>query len=173
VTRQLSQRPGYLREFVDFWSARPETRRIWMSLYTPQIGEDSKEKLTSDDRRRVLDDLGQLRADFPKLEAPQGLLDLYADPPASPSECTFAMTTRSVSADLTTRITPCQFGGTPDCRNCGCIASAALGALSRHKVLGLIPVGTLFTGSLQVGAAARRWWGTPPEEAAGSAPSAP
>src|SRR5260370_42709194 len=48
---------------------------------------------------------------YPKLEAPKGLIDVYANPPASPDECMFARTTTTISADLTTRITPCQFGG--------------------------------------------------------------
>src|SRR5688500_11569008 len=43
VTRQQVQRDGYLEDFVRLWSANPETRQIWMSLYTPQIGEQSAE----------------------------------------------------------------------------------------------------------------------------------
>jgi len=79
-----------------------------------------------------------------------------ANPPNSPDDCVFARTTTSISADLTTKITPCQFGGTPDCQNCGCVASAGLKALGRHTVLGFIPVGTLFTGSVRIGEHMRR-----------------
>jgi hypothetical protein len=93
---------------------------------------------------------------YPKLEAPMGLIDAYAKPPASPEECVFSRTTANISADLTTRITPCQFGGNPDCASCGCIASAGLAALARHRVFGFIPVGALFTNSLRVGDVARR-----------------
>ena len=50
VTRQQVNRPGYLEEFMEFWSAKKETRKIWMSLYTPQIGEVSEERLTAADR---------------------------------------------------------------------------------------------------------------------------
>ncbi len=32
--------------FLEFWSARPEVHRIWMSVYTPQRGEQSAERLT-------------------------------------------------------------------------------------------------------------------------------
>lgn len=39
------------------------------------------------------------------------------------------MTTACVSADFQKPITTCQFGGNPDCANCGCIASAALAAV--------------------------------------------
>ena len=66
---------------------------------------------------------------FPKLQMPAALLDAYLDPPESPDDCIFAQTTDCVSADLQTRITPCQFGGTPDCANCGCMASAGLAAV--------------------------------------------
>jgi MoaA/NifB/PqqE/SkfB family radical SAM enzyme len=156
VTRQLANRPGYLDEFLKFWSSQTETRKIWMSLYTPQIGEDSAERLTPRDRERVVADLMALRLRYPKLEAPKGLLDVYARPPASPDECVFARTTTTISADLKTRITPCQFGGSPDCSQCGCIASAGLSAVARHHLFGVIPVGSLFTGSMKLGERVRR-----------------
>jgi hypothetical protein len=108
------------------------------------------------DRERVVADLMALRLRFPKLALPKGLIDVYANPPASPDECVFSKTTATISADLTTRITPCQFGGNPDCSNCGCIASAGLAALARHRVWGLIPVGPIFDGSLKVGQHFRR-----------------
>src|SRR2546425_2879727 len=156
VTRQQVNRPGYLEEFLRFWTARSETRKIWISLYTPQIDEISDERLTPADRQRVIADLMALRLRYPKLECPEGMIKAYADPPASPDDCVFARTTRSVSADLSTRITPCQFGGVPDCANCGCIASAGLTALARHRLFGFIPVGTIFTGSLKIGEQVRR-----------------
>ena len=156
VTRQQINRPGYLEEFLQFWSVKDEVRKIWMSLYTPQVGEVSAERLTAADRQRVVSDLMALRLKYPKLEAPKGMLDVYANPPQSPDECVFAKTTTTVSADLTTRITPCQFGGTPDCSSCGCIASAGLAAVARHQLWGFIPVGSIFTGSLKVGKQVRR-----------------
>jgi MoaA/NifB/PqqE/SkfB family radical SAM enzyme len=156
VTRQQVTRPGYLEEFLRFWSERPEVRKIWFSLYTPQVGEISAERLTPTDRRQVVQDLMALRLRYRKLEAPKGLIDVYANPPSSPDECVFARTTTSISADLTTRITPCQFGGDPDCNNCGCIASAGLAAVARHQLWGFIPVGKIFTGSLKVGDRVRR-----------------
>ena len=156
VTRQQVNRPGYLEEFLRFWSDRAEVRKIWISLYTPQVGEISAERLTPADRQRVVADLMALRLRFPKLEAPKGMIDVYAQPPSSPDECVFARTTTSISADLTTRITPCQFGGVPDCNNCGCVASAGLAAVARHHLWGFIPVGSIFTGSLKVGEQIRR-----------------
>jgi hypothetical protein len=65
----------------------------------------------------------------------------------------FARTTQTISADLETRITPCQFGGKPDCASCGCIASMGLAAIAAHKLGGLIPVGLLFQASLKIGQA--------------------
>ena len=156
VTRQQAVRPGYVEEFLRVWSARPEVRRIWFSLYTPQVGEVSDERLTPVDRRRVIADLTALRSWFPKLEAPEVLLDAYAHPPNSPDECVFARTTTSVSANLKTPITPCQFGGNPDCSNCGCLASAALAAVGRHQLFGVVPVGSLFADSVRVGETLRR-----------------
>lgn len=156
VTRQQVNRAGYLEEFLAFWSERPEVRKIWMSLYTPQVGEESEERLTPDDRRRVVADLMALRLRYPRLEAPEGMLNVYAHPPESPDECVFARTTTSVSADFTTRIEPCQFGGTPDCANCGCVASAGLAAVERHKLWGFVPVGAIFSGSVAIGDAVRR-----------------
>jgi len=156
VTRQQINRPGYLDEFLRFWSAKPETHRIWISLYTPQLGELSAERLTPADREHVVADLMALRLRHPKLYAPRELIDVYANPPTSPDECVFARTTATISADLATRITPCQFGGTPDCSNCGCIASAGLAAVARHQLFGVIPVGSLFTGSVKLGEQIRR-----------------
>ena len=151
VTRQQTLREGYIEEFVRTWSANPNVRTIWMSLYTPQAGEESAEKLQPEDRARVVDTLRKLRPQFPKLQMPTQLLDAYLDPPESPEDCVFAQTTDCVSADLETRITPCQFGGTPDCANCGCMASAGLAAVGRHRLGGVLPIDTLFAGSLKIG----------------------
>ena len=156
VTRQQINRPGYLEEFIRFWSAQKETSKIWMSLYTPQVDEISAERLSPADRERVIADLLALRLRYPKLFAPKGLLEVYARPPASPDECVFARTTTCLSADLETRITPCQYGGKPDCSNCGCIASAGLAAVARHQLWGFIPVGAIFAGSMKVGEHVRR-----------------
>jgi MoaA/NifB/PqqE/SkfB family radical SAM enzyme len=151
VTRQQINRPGYLEEFLRLWSAKEEVRKIWVSLYTPQIGEISEERLTPADRQRVVADLMALRLRYPKLEAPKGMIDVYANPPSSPAECIFSRTTTTISADFTTKITPCQFGGNPDCSQCGCVASAGLAAVARHHLFGVIPVGSIFEGSLKIG----------------------
>jgi MoaA/NifB/PqqE/SkfB family radical SAM enzyme len=156
VTRQQAQRDGYLEEFVHYWSANPDTHQIWVSLYTPQIGEVSDERLLPADRERVVTTLMHLRSLYPKLSMPRGLISVLAKPPASPSECIFARTTTCVSADFTREISPCQFGGKPDCENCGCIASAGLGAVARHRLPGGLRVGAIFERSLRVGDTVRR-----------------
>jgi sulfatase maturation enzyme AslB (radical SAM superfamily) len=156
VTRQQSRREGYLEEFVRFWSENPDTGQIWISLYTPQIGEDSDERLTPADRERVVAALMHLRKGFPKLTLPAGLIEVYARPPQSPDDCIFAQTTTCVSADFERTISPCQFGGKPDCANCGCIASAGLKAVGRHRLPGGIRVGAIFEQSLAVGRHVRR-----------------
>ena len=151
VTRQQAGRDGYLEAFVQTWSDNPNVRSVWMSLYTPQVGEVSDERLTQDDRIRVVGELSRLRKRFPKLQMPAPLLEAYLDPPAAPEDCVFAQTTGCLSADLETRITPCQFGGTPDCGSCGCMASAGLAAVGRHRLGGAISIDALFRGSLRVG----------------------
>jgi MoaA/NifB/PqqE/SkfB family radical SAM enzyme len=156
ITRQQVQRDDYIEEFVDFWSKNPDTRQIWISLYTPQIGEVSEEKLRPEDRQRVVAALMLLRRRYPKLKMPEGLIRVFQEPPASPGDCIFARTTTCISADMQRHIEPCQFGGTPDCSNCGCIASAALGAVGRHRLPLGIPVGAIFDRSLRVGETVRR-----------------
>jgi hypothetical protein len=150
VTRQQVQRDGYIEAFAQEWSGNPNVRTIWVSLYTPQIGEESAEQLRPEDRARVVHDLMSLRERFPKLQMPKGLLKAYLAPPTGPDDCIFAKTTECVSADLTTKITPCQFGGNPDCGNCGCMASAGLSAVANHHLpggLGLAPSSTPRSGS--------------------------
>jgi MoaA/NifB/PqqE/SkfB family radical SAM enzyme len=156
VTRQQVRRDGYIEDFVRLWSANPDTRQIWVSLYTPQVGEASDERLTIEDRQRIVAALMNLRGRYPKLKMPEGLIRVYAEPPHGPDECIFAQTTTCVSADLERTITPCQFGGTPDCENCGCIASAGLGAVGRHRLPGGLRVAAIFERSLRIGQAVRR-----------------
>lgn len=156
VTRQQVQRDGYIEEFVRLWSENPDTRQIWMSLYTPQVGEGSDEMLTPHDRERVVAALMLLRRQYPKLKMPESLIDVYRRPPSSPDDCIFAKTTTCISADFEHAIAPCQFGGTPDCANCGCMASAGLKAIGRHKLPLGIPVGAVFEQSLRIGESVRR-----------------
>ena len=88
---------------------------------------------------------------------PQAVIRQFASPPHSPKECVFALTTQTLSADLKTKITPCQFGGTPDCSSCGCIASMGLAAIAAHKLGGILPVGAIFKASIRIGETRARY----------------
>jgi sulfatase maturation enzyme AslB (radical SAM superfamily) len=151
ITGQLMKRPGYWRAFLEFWTPRPEIQKVWFSLFTPQIGDDLPEILTAEERQQIMAELLELRKDFPKLDMPEGLIHQIASPPHSPQECVFALTTQTISADLQTQISPCQFGGNPDCGSCGCVASLGLAAVAAHKLGGLIPVGAIFKASIRLG----------------------
>jgi organic radical activating enzyme len=151
ITRQQS-RPGYVTEFTDFWAALPDVKRIWFSMYTPQKGEQSEEMLRYEDRERVVAELTGLYAREPKLhDMIPSVLKGYLRPPQNPDECIFAKTTACLSADLKRPITPCQYGGDPDCTQCGCMASVGLEALGGYKLGGVMPLKTIFEGSLKVG----------------------
>jgi MoaA/NifB/PqqE/SkfB family radical SAM enzyme len=156
ITGQMMKRPGYLREFLEFWTPREDVRKVWFSMFTPQKGDQLPEILTLSERQRAISDILQLRKEFKKLDMPEGLVNQFAKPPKDPSECVFALTTKVLSADLKSRITPCQFGGNPDCSSCGCIASMALAGVAAHKWGGFIPVGAIFDASVKIGRARAR-----------------
>ncbi len=154
VTGQMMSHPGYLREFLEFWTPREEIRKVWFSLFTPQIGDAGMaEILNPTQRAQVIADMLELRKVFPKLDMAEGLIRQFVTPPSNPADCVFALTTRVLSADLKTRVTPCQFGGNPDCSSCGCIASMGLAAVAAHKLGGFIPVGAIFKASVRIGRA--------------------
>jgi len=151
ITSQMMLRPGYLREFVEFWSKRDEISQIWMSMFTPQIGETSSEILSPVARRQAVRDLLELREVFPKLDMPRAAVEGFLTPPSNPDECMFAQTTSTITADLKTRIGPCQFGGNPDCSQCGCLASVGLHQIYRHRLAGVVPIAWVFNTSHRVG----------------------
>jgi MoaA/NifB/PqqE/SkfB family radical SAM enzyme len=156
ITSQIASRRGYLDVFLGFWSKRPEIAKIWFSLFTPQRDAMDAEILTHEQRALVIAELRKLRLKYPVLDMPEAVLDEMANPPGSPGECIFARTTKTISADLRTQIKPCQFGGNPDCEQCGCIASMGLAAVGHHKVLGSITAGHLFMASDRIGKGWRR-----------------
>ena len=155
ITSQMMDRPNYLDEFMQFWSAQPEVRKIWFSIFTPQRGGTDAEILSRSQRADVVRELVRFRRVYPKLDMPEGMIMQFTHTPASPDDCIFAQTTETISADLTTRITPCQFGGDPDCSQCGCIASMGLAAVGAHKLGGFIPVGSIFRASAKIGTVIR------------------
>ncbi len=151
ITGQTANRAGYYEEFLEFWSARDEVKKVWFSLFTPQIGATGDEILTPETRRKVIDELASLKKRFPKLDMPRAVIEGFRSPPASPEECIFAKTTLNFTADLKTKVTPCQFGGTPDCSNCGCMASAGLSAVGDYKLFGIMPLRKIFNVSDNIG----------------------
>lgn len=156
LTRQQA-RPGYVTEFTEFWAANPDVTRIWFSLYTPQKGEESPERLQAADRELLVSEITSLYAREPKLhDMIPSVVSGYLHPPQNPDLCIFSKTTACLSADLKKQITPCQYGGDPDCTQCGCMASVGLEALGQYKLAGVIPLKSIFTGSLAVGRTVRR-----------------
>jgi sulfatase maturation enzyme AslB (radical SAM superfamily) len=150
-TRQQA-RPGYATEFTEFWAGNPNVKTLWFSLYTPQRGEQSAEMLTPEDRRMLVDEIGTLHLQHEKLrDMMPAVMRGYLKPPQSPEECIFSQTSRCVSADLETRITPCQYGGDPDCTQCGCMASVGFEALGQYRVGGVIPLKSILVASLKSG----------------------
>ena len=155
LTRQQA-RTGYVTAFTEFWAANPDDKRIWFSLYTPQIGEDSPERLRPEDRALLVEEIANLHAHEPKLhDMIPSVVRGYLHPPSNPDACIFSKTTACLSADLKKPITPCQYGGSPDCSQCGCMASVGLQALGDYRLGGLIPLNAIFRGSLTVGAGVR------------------
>jgi sulfatase maturation enzyme AslB (radical SAM superfamily) len=157
VTGHMMKRPGYLDEFLEFWCPRPEIKKVWMSLFTPQKGAESPECLSTSERARVIDDLLRLREQYPKLDMGEGTIREFATPPRSPQECMFSRTTLNISADLKTTISPCQFGGDPDCSRCGCMASMGLAAVGHYELPGGISLDQIYRCSARIGEWAQRF----------------
>jgi len=156
ITRPMLSRPGYLEEYVAFWNARPEVNHIWVSLYSPQIGEESAERLTAGDREQIATELPPLQKKYSKLLLPEGMARAFVSPPPNPQSCLFSKMSVNYSADLQSRVEPCVFGGTPDCSQCGCSISSALHWIQREKIAGPLRVGHLVTASLGIGSAVNR-----------------
>ena len=142
--------PATWMNFSSFGAASRDREGLVQSFYSAARGPDP-EILTPSQRAAVIADLRRLRVAYPVLEMPEPLIRELESPPQSPKECIFARTTQTISADLRTQITPCQFGGDPDCGQCGCIASMALAAVGHHRVLGKLTAGQIFLASDRIG----------------------
>jgi MoaA/NifB/PqqE/SkfB family radical SAM enzyme len=151
ITRPMLEREGYLEEYVDFWSARPEVNRIWVSVYTPQIGEQSPEMLMPADRASLAAQLPGLARRYRKLLFTEGLAQAFLRPPENPGDCIFAKMSANYSADLETRVEPCVFGGTPDCSQCGCAISSGLHSIRRIKLAGPLKIDHFIAASVSIG----------------------
>ena len=156
ITRPMLQRKGYVEEFIAFWTARPEVVRIWISTYTPQSEEQSEEMLTGADREFVTRELLEAKTRSPKLLMNPGIAGAMIHPPSQPSECLFSRMSTNYTADLTSRVEPCIFGGAPDCSQCGCAISTGLHWLKEKKLAGLVKIETIALASAGIGALAGR-----------------
>jgi MoaA/NifB/PqqE/SkfB family radical SAM enzyme len=160
VVRSHLERPDYLDRYLSFWSAREEVHRVWMSVYTPQHGEQSPEMLSRDHRVQLAAAIPELARKYPKFLVKPGMAQALLSPPASPADCAFARVSANYTADLRTRVTPCVFGGNPDCSQCGCAISTALHWITNQKI-GPVRARHLLNASLAVGAAVRRLSASP------------
>jgi organic radical activating enzyme len=151
ITRPQLERSGYLDEYLAFWSSRPEIGRIWMSLYTPQVGEESPEMLTPAQRQTLVLELIRLSKRYPALLMTPGIAEAFATPPANPDQCVFSRMSVNYSADLKTRVQPCFYGGEPDCRQCGCAVTAGLHWIGNKRVFGPIRLKNVMESSIALG----------------------
>src|SRR5579862_587703 len=156
ITRPMLERDGYLEEYVSFWNARPEVNRIWVSTYTPQIGEQTPEMLTPEHRATLAKHLPILGTRYPKLLFNKGIAGALVSPPKNPADCVFSKMSANYSADLETRVEPCVFGGNPDCSQCGCAASSGLHWIRGVRMAGPLKVGHFIQNSVRIGRLANR-----------------
>jgi MoaA/NifB/PqqE/SkfB family radical SAM enzyme len=151
ITGQMMKRTGYLEDFLVFWTPRTEVKRVWFSIFTPQKGATDPEILSPAERTQTVHEMLRLRGLYPKLDMNELVIKEFLKPPASPQECIFAQTTHTISADLKSKIVPCQFGGQPDCSQCGCLASMGLAAVGHHPIGMGMTAGDVFRISAAAG----------------------
>jgi hypothetical protein len=147
----MTEQPGYLHEFMDFWCARPETEKVWFSTCSRRKSAKPVMKSSTGGGRRVVRDLFDIREKYPKLSMTELTIGGFLNPPARPKRFMFASLTRTITADLKTRVGPCQFGGNPDCSQCGCLASAGLNSIGKIKTPGGIPIERIYKESFKIG----------------------
>lgn len=156
ITRAALKRERYAEEYVSFWDGRPEVNRIWVSLFTPQVGECAAEILSAEDRRTIVERLAALRKRYPKFLFNDVIARGFLEPPREPAECLFAKLSVNYSADLRTQVEPCVFGGQPDCSQCGCAISGALHGMRTLRVVGPVTIGHLAGGAIGIGSVMNR-----------------
>ncbi len=156
VTGAMMKRDGYLEDYFDFWSARPEVNKIWLSVFTPQVGEQAPEILAPAERARLAQQMPGWQTRFPKLLVGKPYAEALESPPQNPDECIFSKMSANYSADLATRVEPCIFGGAPDCQQCGCAVSLGMHWLSRYKLAGPLRAGHLIGVSVASGTLVNR-----------------
>ncbi len=156
VVRSSIERPGYMDRYLDFWNNRPEVNNVWVSIYTPQLEEDSAERLTQANRRDLASYFQSIKGKYPKTTMTQGMIDAFLHPPESPATCMFSKLSVNYTADLHSRVEPCVFGGQPNCAECGCSISLGAHWIGNYKVAGPLRGRHLINGSLAIGRTVNR-----------------
>jgi MoaA/NifB/PqqE/SkfB family radical SAM enzyme len=151
VVRGNVEERGYMDRYLDFWNARPEVRNIWASVYTPQLEEDSAERLTSENRAQLARYFNSVSGKYNKLTMHSGLMEAFLHPPESPATCLFSKLSVNYTADLKSRVEPCVFGGAPNCAECGCSISLGAHWLGEYKLAGPLRGKHLLNASLAIG----------------------
>ncbi|HEX4808597.1 MAG TPA: radical SAM protein [Bryobacteraceae bacterium] len=157
VVRKNVEAPGYMDRYLAFWNERPEVKNIWVSVYTPQLQEESGERLTQENRHQLAAYFNRVEGRYKKLSMRKGLVDAFLHPPSSPKTCLFSKLSVNYTADLKTRVDPCVFGGEPNCAECGCSMSMGMEWLGEIKVAGPLRAKHLINGSLAIGRAVHRF----------------
>jgi MoaA/NifB/PqqE/SkfB family radical SAM enzyme len=160
ITRPMLSRTGYLEEYLAFWSRRSEVNRIWVSIYSPQVGERTAEMLSAENRGVLAEQLPRLRERYPKFLMNEGMAGALLSPPQTPRQCLFSKMSTNYTADLETYVEPCILGGKPDCSQCGCAASVGLHWVKSVKLAGYLRIGDVLHASIAVGQALGRIRGT-------------
>ncbi len=156
VVRKNIEERDYMDRYLNFWNAQPEVNRIWVSVYTPQVDEESAERLTEENREELGTYFSSVAGRYPKLTMHEGLMDAFLRPPESPSTCLFSKLSVNYTADLKTRVEPCVFGGEPNCAECGCSMSMGMHWMGDIRVAGPLRARHLINGSLAVGRTVNR-----------------
>src|SRR5258705_13684743 len=94
--------------------------------------------LNPEERLRIGSELPGLQQAYPKLLMSPVIAEAFVTPPRSPEEYLFSKMSTNYAADLTTRVEPCIFGGTPDCTRCGCVISSGLHRVQKVGIAGTV-----------------------------------
>ena len=156
VVRSNIEQTGYMDRYLDFWDGRPEVNNVWISIYTPQLEEDSPERLTQKNRRDLASYFQSIKGKYRKATMTQGMIDAFLNPPDSPATCMFSKLSVNYTADLHSRVEPCVFGGQPNCAECGCSISLGAHWIGDYKVAGPLRGRHLINGSLAIGRTVNR-----------------
>ena len=145
-------RPGYVTAFTQFWAANPDVKRIWFSLYTPQKGEESPERLLPDDRELLVKEITSLHATEPKLhDMIPSVVRGYLHPPQNPTSASSRRRPPASRRILKKPITPCRVRRRPGLHAVRVHGVGGLQAVGEYRLGGVIPLNAILKGSLAVG----------------------